>query len=252
MKFQKYIDRFLFKNKKKQYSLEDLKFSQEISSILGFHIKNIELYKEALSVKVSVQKKNYERLEFLGDAILGSIISSYLFIHYPKANEGYMTQLKSKIVNRKNLNKLGEELGLLKFIDSKNSGALGENISGNLLEAMIGAVFLDTDYENCRKFVLEKILPPKLINHLENKVASYKSLLLEWTQKEKRTLRYETSEVSLVNNLISFRSIVWLDEMKIANASEASKKKAEEKAAQRAFYILNKKHNIIEKDSPVS
>lgn len=249
MRLQKYISKFLFKEKTPPLSNEDFNFKEKIKAIVGYEIRNIDLYKEAFSLKLSKNNyKNYERLEFLGDAVLGSIISSYLFINYPKANEGFMTQLKSKIVNRKNLNKLGEELKLSRLIKNTKGTILSEDIAGNLFEALIGAIFLDTDYESCKKIVLGKLLTPEKINQLENKIISYKSLLLEWSQKEKKSLAYETVEESSPSEKTSvFRSYVILEGKRITNASESSKKKAEEKAAQRAFYSLNKKQRILTK-----
>lgn len=250
-KLRNYLSKFIFREKKASLlSKEDIKFSQKLSKVVGYSIRNLHLYKEAFSLKYPNNKtsKTYERLEFLGDAVLGSIMSSYLFLHYPKANEGYMTQLKSKIVNRKNLNQLGDELGLPQFVKKGKNMALGENISGNLLEALVGAIFLDTNYEFCEKIVLERILTPNRINRLENKVGSYKSLLLEWSQKEKKILSYDTiEEHNASDKTFVFRCNVFLDELKITNASASSKKKAEEKAAQRAFYMLNKKMHIERK-----
>ena len=164
---------------------------------------------------------------------------------YPEANEGFLTQMKSKIVNRKNLNKLGDELQLVSLIQNQ-SNTLSENISGNLFEAFIGAIYLDFGYDICKKVVLEKIFTPDQINKLEKKIVSYKSLLLEWSQKKKVGIRYETNEEHQPSKNIVFRAYVWIDGEKVANATETSKKKAEEKAAQRAFYMLNKKESIIE------
>ena len=248
MELKKYLTQFLV-NRKKQLSEKDYILASEISKITGCTVQNIDLYREAFSIKTSSknkQVKNYERLEFLGDSVLGTIISCHLFATYPDANEGYLTQMKSKIVNRKNLNKLGTELGLTKFLQNDVNTSLSENISGNLLESLIGALYLDVDYETCKKIVLQRLLTPSEINKLENKIVSYKGLLLEWSQKKKVIIKYETCEEVQPNKNMVFRSHVWLDEVKIANATETSKKKAEEKAAQRAFYILNKKQSIIE------
>ena len=248
MELKKYLTQFLV-NRKKQLSEKDYILASEISKITGCTVQNIDLYREAFSIKTSSknkQVKNYERLEFLGDSVLGTIISCHLFATYPDANEGYLTQMKSKIVNRKNLNKLGTELGLTKFLQNDVNTSLSENISGNLLESLIGALYLDVDYETCKKIVLERLLTPSEINKLENKIVSYKGLLLEWSQKKKVIIKYETCEEVQPNKNMVFRSHVWLDEVKIANATETSKKKAEEKAAQRAFYILNKKQSILE------
>lgn len=255
MELQKYFSKFLAKREKKKISEKDYILSNEISKITGHTVNNINLYLEAFSLKTSSKKKeikNYERLEFLGDSVLGAIVSCYLFSIYPDADEGYLTQMKSKIVNRKNLNKLGNELSLTRFLQNKYTTPLSENISGNLFEALIGAIYLDVDYETCKKIVLEHLLTPTTINKLENKIVSYKGLLLEWGQKKKVNIKYETCEEIQPNKLLVFRSYVFLDDVKVSNATETSKKKAEEKAAQRAFYILNKKQSIVENSKNIT
>ena len=256
MELKNYFFKFLPKNRTQKLSEKDLLFRKNISHIVGYNIHNLEIFKEAFSLKSSTKsthKKNYERLEFLGDSVLGTIISCHLFQTYPNENEGFLTQMKSKIVNRKNLNKLGEDLKLSSLLQVDTSQIiLSENISGNLLEALIGAIYLDIDYEFCKKIVLDRILTPSTINKLENKIISYKGLLLEWSQKKKVSIRYETCEEIQPNKTILFRCHVWLQNEKISNALEASKKKAEEKAAKRAFYVLSKKENIIENQKTIS
>ncbi len=256
MELKNYFFKFLPKNRTQKLSEKDLLFRKKISHIVGYNIHNLEIFKEAFSLKSSTKstnKKNYERLEFLGDSVLGTIISCHLFQTYPNENEGFLTQMKSKIVNRKNLNKLGEDLKLSNLLQVDTSQIiLSENISGNLLEALIGAIYLDIDYEFCKKIVLDRILTPSTINKLENKIISYKGLLLEWSQKKKVSIRYETCEEIQPNKTILFRCHVWLQNEKISNALEASKKKAEEKAAKRAFYVLSKKENIIENQKTIS
>ena len=256
MELKNYFFKFLPKNRTQKLSEKDLLFRKKISHIVGYNIHNLEIFKEAFSLKSSTKstnKKNYERLEFLGDSVLGTIISCHLFQTYQNENEGFLTQMKSKIVNRKNLNKLGEDLKLSNLLQVDTSQIiLSENISGNLLEALIGAIYLDIDYEFCKKIVLDRILTPSTINKLENKIISYKGLLLEWSQKKKVSIRYETCEEIQPNKTILFRCHVWLQNEKISNALEASKKKAEEKAAKRAFYVLSKKENIIENQKTIS
>ena len=256
MELKNYFFKFLPKNRTQKLSEKDLLFRKKISHIVGYNIHNLEIFKEAFSLKSSTKSpynKNYERLEFLGDSVLGTIISCHLFQTYPNENEGFLTQMKSKIVNRKNLNKLGEDLKLSSLLQVDTSQIiLSENISGNLLEALIGAIYLDIDYEFCKKIVLDRILTPSTINKLENKIISYKGLLLEWSQKKKVSIRYETCEEIQPNKTILFRCHVWLQNEKISNALEASKKKAEEKAAKRAFYVLSKKENIIENQKTIS
>lgn len=253
MELQKYFPKFL-RQRRKNLSEKDLALTNMVTHVTGVGVNNIDIYLEAFSLKNPGDRcgKNYERMEFLGDSILGSIIACYLFECYPEANEGYLTQMKSKIVNRKNLNKIGEQLKLITFIQKGNNGNLGENICGNLFEAFVGAVYLDLGYDVCRKIVLEKLLTPSEMLKLENTIVSYKGLLLEWSQKKKCALSYVTTEEQLPNKLPAFRSEVWINDERISNATEPSKKKAEEKAAQRAFYILNKKEHILEKPKAVS
>lgn len=248
MELKKYFSKFLISKRKRNLSEKDATFSARLAAILGYKIQNLHIYKQAFSLKdnpPSKTRKNYERLEFLGDSILGSIISNHLFTTYPEADEGYLTQMKSKIVSRKNLNKLGEEFQLTSLIINPKGTVLSENISGNLLESLIGAIYLDLKYDRCEKVVLERLLTPDCMNKLEQKIISYKSLLLEWSQKKKLNLSYHTEIEILPNKQTSFRCEVRIKNEKIANSSDSSKKKAEEKAAQRAFYSLNKKEEIL-------
>ena len=253
-RLKKYLPKFL-KSNKTSLSDDDVQFHKEMCKLFNHPIKNISFYREALTVKNTGKSKkpnNYERLEFLGDAVLGSIISCHLYSTYPEEDEGYLTQMKSKIVNRKNLNKLGEDLGLLNYVNTKNLQTLSDNINGNLLESLIGALYLDLGYDACRSVILERLLTPRDINRLENKIVSYKGLLLEWSQKKKLIIQYDTCEENMVNQPTAFRCIVFLENEKISNATASSKKKAEEKAAQRAFYVLNKKKNIIENSKNIT
>ena len=243
------LQKFLLKKTFRKKTEKELLLAAKINKIIGRKIENIDYYKEAFSLKTpnkAINAKNYERLEFLGDSVLGSIISCYLYKTYPEENEGFLTQMKSKIVNRKNLNLLGEKLRLTDFIQNGSHGSLGENINGNLFEAFIGAIYLDFNYNICKEIVLDKIFFFFVIEKLENKIVSYKGLLLEWSQKKKVSIKYDTTEELLPNKNFIFRTCVFLNANKIASATESSKKKAEEKAAQRAFYSLNKKENIVE------
>lgn len=247
MRLRAYFSRFL-KKKHNRLSEKDKIFKNSLSELLGYPVNDLIFFKEAFTLKSPETKKknfNYERLEFLGDAVLGCIITSYIFQKYPNANEGFLTQMKSKVVNRKKLNSLGEKLKLTSFLLNKDQNTtLSENIHGNLFEALVGAIFQDVDYDKCRDVILGNLLTQQDIISLENKIISYKGLLLEWGQKEKINLRFETSEENFANKVVHFRSSISIGDKTIAHASEVSKKKAEEKAAQRAFYTLQKKENI--------
>lgn len=130
---------------------------------------------------------NYERLEFVGDAMLSSVIAAYLFEQVPHGDEGYLTKMRSKVVSREHLNELGKDLGLIDLVKSRiPKSNFGDNIHGNLFEALVGAIYLDKGYNACEKFIYKRIINPYVdIETLEGKVISYKSLLIEWCQKEK-------------------------------------------------------------------
>ncbi|WP_026315470.1 ribonuclease III family protein [Riemerella columbina] len=232
---------------KKTFTSRELLLNQHLNQILGTQPKHIHWYDEAFSLKSPICAKNYDRLEFLGDAVLGSIVSYYLYQQYPNDNEGFLTQMKSKIVNRKNLNQIGNRLRLTELVKVRKGIKFGEDLSGNLLEALIGAIYMDLGYEMCQTIVLNRLLPKSEIAKLEHKIISYKSLMLEWGQKHKLNIEYQTQEEQLPNQQKVFKSCIFIKGKKIASASETSKKKAEEKVAQRAFYSLNKKEKIIEK-----
>lgn len=183
---------------------------------------------------------NYERLEFLGDAMLGAVIASHLYLEVPGGDEGYLTKMRSKIVSREHLNELGKDLNLIKLIESKISSAqFGDNIHGNLFEALIGAIFLDKGFKFCEKFIYKRVIIPYVdIAQLEGKVISYKSLLIEWCQKEKKKFDYNVYEDTGNDEVRHFSVKLSIDNKIIAKARATSKKKAEEKVSKRAFFVF--------------
>jgi len=221
-------------------------FFMELTQILGFKPKEIKYYKKAFthrSMNVKDSKGNpfnYERLEFLGDAMLSSVIASHLYLEVPSGDEGYLTKMRSKIVSREHLNELGKDLKLINWVDSKiPAGQFGDNIHGNLFEALIGAIFLDRGYKYCEKFIDIRVIKPYVdIETLEGKVISYKSLLIEWCQKEKKTFGYNVYEDTGNDDVRHFSVKLSIDDKVIAKARGTSKKKAEEKASKRAFFAF--------------
>ncbi|QLE00900.1 ribonuclease III [Galbibacter sp. BG1] len=224
-------------------------FFLEIYDILGFKPKNIELYKKAFthrSVNIKDEKGlpiNYERLEFLGDTMLGSIISNYLYNEVPTGDEGYLTKMRSKIVSREHLNELGKDLNLIKFVKSKiPSEHFGDNIHGNVFEALVGAIFLDRGFSYCEQFIQKRVIKPYVdIESLEGKIISYKSLIIEWCQKEKKEFLFDTYEDNGNDDIKHFAVKLFINQKVIAKARATSKKKAEESAAKRAYYALQDK-----------
>ncbi len=206
----------------------------------------MEFYKKAFTHR-SMNKRdkegtpiNYERLEFVGDAMVGSIIATHLFNEVPQGDEGYLTKMRSKIVSREHLNELGKELNLIDLVESKiPKSNFGNNIHGNLFEALVGAIFLDRGYAYCEKFIYSRVIIPHVdIIKLEGKVISYKSLLIEWCQKEKKTFDYHVYEDTGNDTLRHFSVKLSIDGKVIAKARATSKKKAEEKASKRAFFAF--------------
>lgn len=183
---------------------------------------------------------NYERLEFLGDAMLGAVIASHLYLEVPGGDEGYLTKMRSKVVSREHLNELGKDLNLIKLIESKiPAPQFGDNIHGNLFEALIGAIFLDKGFKYCEKFIYKRVIIPYVdIAQLEGKVISYKSLLIEWCQKEKKTFNYIVYEDTGNDDVRHFSVKLSVDNKIVSKARATSKKKAEEKASKRAFFVF--------------
>jgi ribonuclease-3 len=226
---------------------KDEAFFAELKKLLGFNPKDLQFYKKAFihrSIK-KVDKNsgliiNYERLEFLGDAMLSAVIAAYLFQAVPGGDEGYLTQMRSKIVSRKHLNELGRDFNLIRFVKSNLSKSkFGENIHGNIFEALLGAIYLDRGYNFCKKFIHKRVITPYVdVPKLEGKITSYKSLFIEWCQKQKRDFVFEVYEDTGNDPIKHFSVKLTLDSKVIAKGRATSKKKAEETAAKRAYYAF--------------
>lgn len=231
------------------HSKQDGDFFLGMTNILGFKPKNIGIYKKAfLHRSANIKDKqgnpmNYERLEFLGDAMLGTIISKHLYNEVPGGDEGYLTKMRSKIVSRKHLNELGKDLNLIDFVESRiPKSHFGDNIHGNVFEALVGAIYLDRGYKYCEQFIADRVIEPYVdIEQLEGKVISYKSLLIEWCQKQKKDFKYYVYEDTGNDPLKHFAVKFSINGKVMAKARATSKKKAEEKASKRAFFALQHK-----------
>jgi ribonuclease-3 len=221
-------------------------FFAQIKKILGFKPKKIQIYQTAFTHRsMNIRDKdgnaiNYERLEFLGDAMLGAVIATHLYLEVPGGDEGYLTKMRSKVVSREHLNELGKDLNLINLIESKIAASqFGENIHGNLFEALVGAIFLDKGFKYCEKFIYDRVIIPYVdIEQLEGKVISYKSLLIEWCQKEKKTFNYNVYEDTGNDDIRHFSVKLSVDNKVVSKARATSKKKAEEKASKRAFFVF--------------
>ncbi len=216
---------------------------KELQSMLGFTPSNITLYESALCHRSNNKNisENNERLEYLGDAILGAAISEFLYIKYPTKDEGYLTDMRSKIVNRKNLNQIGLDIGLkllMKF--NEQDTQLRESfIFGNALEALIGAIYIDKGFAKTKTFIRKKILIPFVnINMLENIEINSKNKLIGWAAKHGKTIEFAMLDEkggTSKNFLIGVK----IDNEIISKSSARTKKEASKLAADEAIKILN-------------
>jgi len=230
----------------KSKSAADTKLIAAIRNIAGFTPSNLELYKLA-TLHSSIGKANSsglkdsnERLEYLGDAILGAAVADYLFKKFPYKDEGFLTEIRSRIVNREALNLLARKIGVGTIVqfDSKNAH-LQQVILGNTLEAIVGAVYLDKGYLRCKKFVIDKLIAPYYdLEEVVNSNSNYKSKLIEWSQREGKNVRFEIVEVKKAKNRKEFTAQVMLDNEAKGMGYGNNKKKAEQDAAFKTLEML--------------
>ena len=214
-------------------------FYRMIDDMFGFIPNNIELYKLALihkSASVALpdgQHINNERLEFLGDAIIEAITSDYIFIEFPHKQEGFMTQLRSKIVSRQSLNDIAHRIGLDECVISHSSGnAVHKNLYGDAFEAMIGAIYLDQGYEFANRLLINGIYYRHLsLDELTEAETDFKSRLIEWAQKHHHTIEFRSEQGAPSRGVTRFRTTVLLDGLAAGHGTGASKKEAEQNAA---------------------
>lgn len=216
-------------------------FNQYLNQILGFYPRNLVFYKLAFQHK-SKSKESNERLEFLGDTILDTVISKELYFRFPNKNEGELSKLRSKVVNRSFLNHIGKLLVLEKYLNFQlNSISIDKtNIRGNTLEALIGAIYLDGGIVLVEKFLQDKIFKNHINwNEIDQKVLDFKSKLIQYSQKYSVPLEYGLiREEQTDQKNTEFEIQVILDGNVLAKAKGSSKKKAEQLASKLALETL--------------
>jgi ribonuclease-3 len=218
-------------------------FKKQLVNILGFTPSNVALYKTALSHR-SVREgadENNERLEFLGDAVLSSIIAHYLFRKYPYKGEGFLTEMRSKMVNRQKLNEIALKMGLKKitFYNKADNALKISQIFGNTLEALIGAVYLDKGYKKTQRWVEEYIILPHLFaDDLEGIEINIKNKLYGWANKNGKSVEFATLDESIENGRRLFTIAATVDGQIISQAKGFNKKDAGHIAAQLAVEKL--------------
>ena len=238
-----------FKRTNHKYFSKDKFFVERLRAVLGFTPSNIYLFKLAFYHKSTLNNQNNEklelyqsneRLEFLGDALLSFVVGEYLFNKYPSANEGFLTKMRSKIVKRKTLNDLAEQMGLDRLMMEFNQTAISQSMLGNALEALIGAIYLERGFDFTKRYILKKILR-KYINivQLETYDDNFKSQLLEWCQKNTKEIDFRVISKYKTDKRDRFKVGVFVDGVEIASAEDYNKKSAEQIASEIALNQLN-------------
>ncbi len=217
---------------------------KSLKNILGFYPKNISVYKLAFSHRsasdTSANGKHLsnERLEYLGDAVLGSIVADLLFRRFPFRDEGFLTEMRSRIVSREHLKNLALKIGLDKYIKNNSSPGMYRSMYGDAFEALVGAIFIDKGYGYAQKFVVRRIINLHVdLNDIEKADTNFKSRLINWAQRERKIAVFETVDEGIGGKLIKVRLLI--DGEVVSGGEDYIKKKAEQIAAQKACEILN-------------
>lgn len=225
------------------YLSRDKDLAQRLRPILGFTPARLHLFKTAFYHKSmhseSPNSPTNERLEYLGDAILSTIVAEYLFKKYPNKDEGFLTKMRSKIVKRSTLNEIAFDMGLDVILADYSMGKLSSSMLGNAFEALIGAIYIEFGYEKTRKYVIRHILMKYLDMHeLETKDDNHKSQLLEWCQKNGKEINFITLAKFKLDKRDCFKVAVEIDGREISTAEDFNKKSAEQNAASKALRYL--------------
>jgi ribonuclease-3 len=232
----------------KLYLSSDRKYIKSLKNLLGFVPGNLSLYRLAFRHKSVAQnikkgvKNSNERLEFLGDAVLGCVVAEVLFKLYPFEDEGFLTELRSKIVSRVNLNQLARKLGFEQLIEYDNR-MVGSSRQGSLLgdafEALVGAVYLDRGYDFTHNFLVNHIIKSHIdIHKLEQTETNFKSKLIEWCQRHGKDISFELTQNQDGESNKLFTVLASIDGETMGTGKEFNKKNAEKLAAEKACETL--------------
>jgi ribonuclease-3 len=233
---------------------EDKEIVMFLRYVFGCKPKNIFLYKQSLihrsssHLGVKGNKINNERLEYLGDTVLNTIVGHFLFKRYPYQGEGFLTEMRSKIVSRASLNKLAIKIGLNKLIEcNKDNHGKFISMDGDAFEALVGALYLDLGYERTYKIIANKMLSTHLdVDSLETAGWNYKSKIIDYGQKNKKKVSFEIIETFVVNNRKQYKVQVLIDGEPKESAVEFSIKAADQLAAEKTYKKMEEQHIITD------
>ena len=224
---------------------KDKALAQRLNRILGFTPYRLSLFRTAFyhksmaSSEGSQSDQNNERLEYLGDAVLSTIVAEYLFNKYPNQDEGFLTKMRSKIVKRKTLNDIADQMGLDVILSEYSQGKMSKSMLGNAFEALIGAIYLEMGYSKCKSYVINNILRQYLdIHNLEEIDDNYKSRLLEWGQKNGKDVEFKLLNRYKFDKRDRFLVGVIIDGLQKSTAEDFNKKSAEQLASKEVVLSL--------------
>ncbi|RPA68351.1 ribonuclease III [Cyclobacteriaceae bacterium YHN15] len=230
------------------YNKNEKRLATAIKHMVGSKPFNLSLYKLAIKhVSVAEEtingfKISNERLEYLGDAVLGAVVAEFLFLKFPFRDEGFLTETRSRIVNREALNQIAIKIGLAKVVNNEYKGknlSSHKSIYGDTLEAIVGAVYLDRGYKFCKKFILKCIIIHFDVDDIISTTSNFKSKIIEWSQKENKEVDFKTISVTGNQRFKEFHVQLFVGGELLSEGKGPTKKKAEQEASKNACEKLN-------------
>lgn len=230
----------------KHLSPEEKRLSDYIHAVFGFYPKNITLYEVAFTHKsmsaetIDGYHVSNERMEYLGDAVLSVVVADFLFHKYPTQAEGFLTEMRSRIVSRVSLNRLSQKLGFEEYIKhTPDVGSNARSMGGNAFEALMGAIYLDRGFEFTKRIIIDRIIHIHIdLDELQQTDINFKSKLLEWSQKKKKSLVFKVVEEIGEAHRKQYHVQVFIDDKPYADAIDRSIRGAEQMAAKKTYSIV--------------